>query len=119
MTHLTQPGMQVPFKADPLTTKEVTMTTRSATNTNPDTPATRFLSAGGFHYDMSCEPIAALANHFNLRITSQWDGARRPDDHQVVLNLTLTQNELASMTGMLQRHLETGVTTIGSSPAKA
>lgn len=78
------------------------------TTTNP--PITRFLSAGGFHYDLTCEPIAALTNHFNLRITTQWDGARKSEDHQVVLNLTLQRTELDSLVTALRRQLDAAVT---------
>lgn len=69
------------------------------------TQTARFLSAGGFHYDLSCSPVAALKNQFNVRITTQWDDARRPDDKQVALNITLSREQLGTVVNLLQQSL--------------
>lgn len=69
------------------------------------THTARFLSAGCFHYDVSCAPVQALADQFNVRITTQWDDARRPDDKQVALNLTLSRGQLGTLVDVLQRSI--------------
>ncbi len=71
------------------------------------TLTSRFLSAGGFHYDISCAPVAALADQFNLRVTTQWDDARRPQDRQVALDITLHREQLVTVADLLQRALVT------------
>lgn len=69
------------------------------------THTARFLSAGGFHYDVSCALVEALDSQFNVRITTQWDDARRPGDKQVALNLTLSREQLGTLVDVLQRSI--------------
>lgn len=84
--------------------------TNLANNEPTDATTTaRFLSAGGFHYDVTCGPVPALKDQFNVRITTQWDDARRPDDHQVALNITLSREQLGTVVALLQRSLSEAV----------
>lgn len=69
------------------------------------THTARFLSAGGFHYEVSCAPVQALDSHFNVRIATQWDAARNPDDKQVALSLTLSRGQLGTLVDVLQRSI--------------
>lgn len=73
------------------------MTTQTDNVATTSTQTVRFLSAGGFHYDITCSPVPALPDQFNIRVTTQWDEARRPDDKQVALNITLSRDQLQTL----------------------
>lgn len=68
--------------------------------------ATRpFLKAGNFSYTAEVRPLPLLEGQCNLRMTTRWEGARNPRDEQVVLNLTMSWDELAELEAVLYRAL--------------
>lgn len=80
------------------------------TNTQLETEASAhpFLVAGNFSYTARVRRLLRPAGHFNLHIASRWGGARNPQDEQVVLNLTLSGQELATLSAVLQGALQAG-----------
>jgi len=60
---------------------------------------------GDFVYRLHTEPVAAIPGSVNVRITSGWAQARRPQDEQCQLSLTLNREELKTLIVGLQAAL--------------
>lgn len=60
---------------------------------------------GDFVYRLHTELVAAMPGVVNVRITSGWTNARRPQDEQCQLSLTMNQEELKTLIVGLQASL--------------
>lgn len=78
------------------------MTASTQVETTNEGSSCRFLVAGEFSYTARVRHLQRPQGHLNLRISSLWGKARNPQDEQVVLNLTLSQQELAALIATLQ-----------------
>jgi len=72
----------------------------------PQIHAVPFQTSGGFTYSALVRPLARPADHFNLRITSRWAGARDPQAEQLTFDVTLSRPELSALIAALQGGLE-------------
>lgn len=62
---------------------------------------TTFLSAGGMHYTVQVKRLDLPGRPLHLRISSQYEHSRVPDEAQTQLELTLSDAEYRTLLGAL------------------
>ena len=62
---------------------------------------TAFFNNNDFTYFAEVKRVEAVKDAFSLKITSQWQSAKNPDEEQTQLQVTCTKNDLEKLAQLL------------------
>lgn len=69
---------------------------------------TAFFNNNDFTYFAEVKRVEAVRDAFSLKITSQWQSAKNPDEEQTQLQVTCTKSDLLSLVEVITQGVNRG-----------
>jgi GTP-binding protein EngB required for normal cell division len=69
---------------------------------------TAFFQSTDFTYFVEVTKVDAIKDSLSLKITSQWQSAKKPDEEQTQLQVTCTKTDLLKLSNLIETAVSNG-----------